>query len=277
MRRLLRLDIRRALKDKLVLVVFAITVVLAFLEVLMATLMKYSYGGMTFYTLTTRTLLLSSMSISSTPFLLILIMVAVFLGKDLTFGTIRNKIIAGYSKKQIYFTHLIISLLLATTALVIYQALVFIVGNGFITPPNDWTAAHFKDFIIRFGLSYLIAWTAVSITVFIELMSKSLVTALIVTIILFVFGPLIGMGISSYFLFQSALPGGTDLGVRIMDFFYFFQAYSVPNGDLTSILSGDTGAAISASLAWKTLGVNLVMLAGLNYLGIYLFPKTDLK
>ncbi|MCX5775016.1 MAG: hypothetical protein NTV44_01430 [Firmicutes bacterium] len=275
MGRLLRLDLRRALRDKLVIVVFAVTIVLSFLEVLLGTLMKYSYGGFTFYTLTTRSLLLSSMSISSTPFLLIAIMVAVFLGKDLTFGTIRNKIIAGYSKKEIYFTHLIISLILATAALLVYQILVFSVGSMFITPPNDWTAVHFQDFAIRFGLSYLIVWTAVSIVVFIELMTKSLVTALIVSIILFVFGPIIGMGISTYFVFRQAL-GDSDLGVRITDFFYFYQAYTVPNGSLLDQLGGSSNA-IEASLAWKTLGVNLVMLGGLNFLGIYLFPKTDLK
>lgn len=275
MGRLLRLDLRRALKDKLVIVVFAVTIALSFLEVLLGTLMKYSYGGFTVYLLTTRSLLLSSMSISSTPFLLIAIMVAVFLGKDLTFGTIRNKIIAGYSKKEIYFTHLIIALLLATAALLVYQILVFSVGSLFITPPNDWTAAHFQDFAIRFGLSYLICWTAVSIVVFIELMTKSLVSALIVSIILFVFGPIIGMGISSYFVIRTGF-GDSDLGVRIMDFFYFYQAYAIPNGSLLEQLGGGT-SAIEASLAWKTLGVNLVMLGGLNYLGIYLFPKTDLK
>jgi len=273
MGRLLRLDLRRAIKDKSVIVIFAITAAFAIAQVLLGILMKITAGPVTLYLVTARSIIQASFSFSSMPFLLIVILIAVFVGKDLNFGTIRNKIIAGYSKKQIYFAHLLISLIMATAAMLLYQAIVYVTGIGLITFPTT----NLNDFFIRLGLGYLVVWTAISITVFIEMMSKSMVTAIIVSVILFLFLPLISGGLSIYFTADAFVRGVTDVRSPILEYFYFYQAYAIPNGNVVAVILGEPDSQLSAAFIWKTLGVNLVMLGGLNYLGMYLFPKTDLK
>lgn len=272
LKRLLLLDLRRALRDKSVIVIFGVVALLAFGYILLASLLSVTSGGVTVYMMTARDLIISSFTISSMPFLIIAVMVCIFIGKDLTYGTIRNKIIAGYSKRQIYLSNLIISLALTIAALLLYQLVIVAVGIPIIGFPK----ANLPDFFIHYGLGLLIIFVAISIIVFVEMMSKNAITGIIVGLLLFIFGTLISSVAYSYFYALSQQYSHTNAGLIIMEYVYFYQAYTISGGSLLETILGTMGT-LEAGFIWKTLATNLGLLALLNGLGLGLFPKTDLK
>ena len=105
---LLKSDFRRILKDKLLIVVGILAVVFAItLPLLYAVIFSTAdvlatemLGNM----FTAKTLFFSSFSMGNNLGLVVPVLLAIILCKDFSFGTVRNKIIAGKSRKAIYMS-----------------------------------------------------------------------------------------------------------------------------------------------------------------------------
>jgi ABC-2 type transport system permease protein len=269
---LLRLDFFRALKDKSNLIISAIVGGYALFFILLSYLITAAVNTPGFDLFTSRGLLSISMQISSMPFIIIVVMVCIFIGKDLTYGTIRNKIIAGYSKKQIYVATLLMSWLMAVILLLVFQAILFVVGAPILTFPVGGTNPPLSDFFIRLGMGYFLVTFAMSIVVFLVMVPRNMIVGLIISLVLFVTGPIFSFYISSFLELQW---GTHSLVFEIFECFYFYQAFTILSGG--SLTGAGISTALDSQLVLKAListGASIVLL---NWLGVYLFHKLDLK
>ncbi len=274
--KLLKLDLYRSLKDKSIIVISIIVAAYALFYVFLGSLLTITYevGGVVYheYIFTARDAVTASTQLSSMPFLIIIILICIFVGKDLSYGTIRNKIIAGYSKKQIYVSTLIWAWLITLLLLVVFQLMAFALGTPLITFPSGDPYPGIADFWLRLGLGYLLVFLAVTIVVFIELVSRNMVTALVVSIILFVLGPMLSFFVASFITLRW---GATSLAFEVFECFFLYDSFLISSGG--SMVGIGYFTAVDSQVALKTLissGASIVLL---NWLGIYLFHKLDLK
>ena len=265
---LIRLDFYRAIKDKSVIVITAVVAGYSLLYVLLG----YFFEALDTSLFTARDTVILSTQLSSMPFLVVSILICIFIGKDLNYGTIRNKIIAGYSKKQIYVSTLLVALVMAFALLFLYQILSFLVGVSALGFPTDSSYPPMSDFWIRIGLGYLLVALAVSIVVFIEMTTRNMTAALIVSTIAFVLGPILSMLVSSLIIVAW---GQNSFAFEVFECFFLYDSYVISSGG--SILGNGFQQALEGQLALKTLissGASIVLL---NWLGIFVFHKLDLK
>ncbi|MDR2867232.1 MAG: hypothetical protein LBV55_01015 [Acholeplasmatales bacterium] len=134
MKSLIALEFRRLIKDKTMIIGSIIFLVIS---VAMSYLLGYvnqNFSG------TSLNYGLVSISFFSYSPILIMIFMATFLTKDFASGTIRNKIVAGYSRSKIYFSSLIVCLAtlgtLFVTSFLITTLLSFTQGIDFSDSKN---------------------------------------------------------------------------------------------------------------------------------------------
>ncbi len=267
--KLMRLDFYRAIKDRSVQVISIVVAGYALLYILLGYIMGDVFGAMIF---TARDAAIASTQLSSMPFLIIAILICIFIGKDLNYGTIRNKIIAGYSKKQIYLSTFLTVWVMTLALLVVFQGIVLAVGSPLITFPTGFPYSGIADFWVRLGLGYLLVSLAVTILVFLEMVTRNMVVALVVGIVVFVLGPVLAMFIAPLIQF---LWGSNSFAFEAFECLFLYQSYVVSSGGSLEGIGYYT--AVENQLAIKTLissGVSIILI---NWLGIYLFHKLDLK
>lgn len=113
--------------------------------------------------------------------LIIATFVSLFIGKDYAYGTIRNKIIGGHSRINIYLSSLIISIVVSILAELVYVLFILIFGNCFI---GKLEMSLFQFMIIMLNiLMILIAYC--SIFNAITLICSDITVATVINIILF--------------------------------------------------------------------------------------------
>lgn len=145
---LLKSDFRRILKDKLLIVVGILAVVFAItLPLLYAVIFSTAdmleddlFGNM----FSAKTLFFSSFSMGNNLGLVAPVLLAIILCKDFSFGTIRNKIIAGKSRSQI-FVSLFITCAVVLIAVMLLHAFVAL-GVSLIFFEYQQTAFTLADF-----------------------------------------------------------------------------------------------------------------------------------
>mgnify|MGYP001766574228 FL=1 len=265
---LIRLDFYRAIKDKSVIVITAIVAGYSLMYVLLGLL----FDALETSLFTTRDTVITATQLSSMPFIVISILICIFIGKDLNYGTIRNKIIAGYSKKQIYVSTLIVALSMAFVLLFLYQILSYLVGISSLGFPTGAPYPPISDFWTRLGLGYLLVAFAVSIVVFIEMTTRNMTAALVVSTIVFVLGPVISLLVSA--LIDTAW-GSDSFAYEAFECFFLYDSYVISSGGF--IFGNGFWTPVEDQLALKTLissGASIVLL---NWLGAYIFHKLDLK
>jgi hypothetical protein len=293
MARLLRLELRRLFKDKVILAMAIILVVIAFFQALVAGTSYYEdpWTGTIYWTLTMRDLLSTSFQLSSTPFIIIGIVVAVFLAKDVNQGTIRNKLIAGYSKMEIYWTSTISATFITFVSMVLFHGLSIGFGQIWGIPfPIDTTVVNdLENFLIYMAIGYLLVFVATSIINFIAMMVKNMAGVIVLSIVFMVFVLVFALLLDSllkfwlvynrYDLYTQAQQAqdALDRLQGVLDYFYIFQALKYSTSlfnptDFTNFYSDEGRIYL-----FKVLGTNFGLLALLNLGGAYLFSRTDLK
>jgi hypothetical protein len=291
MNRLLRLDFRRLFKDTAAIVVFVIIAVVAGFNVLAAASTAYvdPFTHEVFRMLTAKEILMNSFQLGSTPYLLIGVLIGLFIGKDITHGTIRNKIIAGYSKVQIYFSTLIISLVITLIGMVIYQGIVaaFI---PIITFPISTTAHELQNILIYLALGYLLILVTSTIATFISLLIKNTAGAIILIVVVLIFGPTLALLVKLMFdfllvynrmsIFTNPLVAQATLNdiENVFEYFYFFQATKFNasiftyGGEIINFYETE-----GRNFMWKMVGTSVGLIGLASAGGAFLFKKSDLK
>ncbi|MFA5235673.1 MAG: hypothetical protein WC399_02315 [Bacilli bacterium] len=288
--RLLRLEFRRLFKDKAFFAIFIIIAIIALLQILVASNSYYEDPfGHVYWLMPLRDIITTSFQISSTPFILIGIFISLFIAKDIAQGTIRNKLIAGYSKLEVYWSTLIIASTIAFFGMVLYQGLIMAFVWKIPFQTEAFAVNELENFMVFWAVGYLLILMTTSITTFISMMVKNMAGAIILTIAFLAFTLVLALLIQSlleylliyqrYDLFLDAQGAQDALDAlhSVLDYFFIFQLekYSQTLFNYTEIpnyYSTEGGLYL-----YKVLGTNAALLALVNVGGAYWFRKTDLK
>ena len=280
MSNLLKTDLRRVFKDKLFLIICIIAAGFALItpflykiiEVIINTALDDAesnelYESM-FYS---KTLFTSAFSSTNNFGLILPILVGIIICKDFSFGTMRNKIISGNSRKNIYLSLFLTITIIMTVIIVIYALVIFAIGSLLF----DYSTQPFtsKD------ISYMFS------TLLFEILSYILIAAILtfycvsiksggLSIVLFVATSLVFSllgGVLSIISQTITTAGDNNITVSIVNFFSNILPFYGANRIVSS--------ANSYSLDnWLYLTIPPVILAVLLvFLGIITFKKKDLK
>ena len=154
MAKLLKVDLKRIFKDKLLLVVAIIGVVLALTTPLIYKFIYLFLGvddtGLLGSLLSIKTMFYSSFSLSNNIGFIIPVFLLIIMSKDFSYGTIRNKIISGSSRTNVFLSMFISCSIVIVLAMLAYAAL-----NGLLTVAlfSNEMAAITKEGVLYFVLS----------------------------------------------------------------------------------------------------------------------------
>lgn len=156
MAKLLKVDLKRILKDKLLLVVAIIGVVLSLTTPLIYKFIYLFLGaddtGLLGSLLSIKTMFYSSFSLSNNIGFIIPVFLLIIMSKDFSYGTIRNKIISGSSRTNVFLSMFISCSIVIVLAMLAYAAL-----NGLLTVAlfSNEMASITKEGVLYFVLSIL--------------------------------------------------------------------------------------------------------------------------
>lgn len=256
MKSILKADLKKFLKSKIPLVLIIVAVALPLFNSLVTSLIfkltsNETGVDMSDFVNNPFTYASSFSPINNVGILLLIFVVIVGAG-DFTQSTIRNKIIAGHTKNNIYLSSLILNLTIMLVTMFVYSTLSYLFNGIFL----GFKAGEL-EIILKFaviGFSGLIVLYAI-LTLFLYLF-KNIAGSLLLTL-----GVLIGLIAINGLL--------TMIPASIIDF-SFFQ-HVVPLIRINVFLT------IDVSLWWLALIVNIAYLGLFVFLGLLVSNKTDYK
>lgn len=288
MARLLKLQLFRAVKDKGTIIFAIITLVLGLFSVLLNFLIaeSISQGGASLlgdlFAITS--IINSSFSLTSTPMILLIIVGVVLLYKESGWGTIRNQVVAGYSKIKIYFANFFAMLIILFTILFTYQLLTTGLSLIFGFEFGISNATEFGAFMKNYGLNVLIFITEIAFMTFISMLFQNIIAPIFLVIIvpIFVGAILVNFVIPLVVLFNSANAAGI---IGVFEYVIWYQNTSLTISGFTYELTSGMGDLLGAvlydtsslSFIIKTIGTNIALNGLFLGLGSYLFSRKDLK
>lgn len=288
MKRLFVLEFARLSKQTSAIVIAIIIFVLGGFNVILAELT--SFGAE--YIFTARSILESSFQLGQIQILLIGVVSSLFIATDINQGTIRNKIIAGYSKFEIYLVQMAMSAIITVIGLGLFHTLPSAFSFLITFPTSVDDGGTFANFIIHMSFGYFLIIVGVLLTTWLALKSKSTAAAIIFTLLVFVLGPTITTIVTSiiqvltlsnidqfnnydYFLEVQASLNAS------FEWIYFYQLNRLANtGNLFSFLFDSRINFFnpdSLGFILKTIGTNLLLLFLVVYVGGRNFAKSDLR
>ena len=195
---LLKIDFKRVLKDKLFMVLAILALVFAVIspllyKVLFSLLEAEEFAGMV---VDGKMMFFSSFSAGNNLGLIAPILVMIALCKDFSFGTIRNKIISGKTRAQIFIS-LFITCFVITWGVILAHALVTLGFSllFFDYQSTPFTAADFNYFISSLALQMLIWFFICAIMALLIVLMKNaglaVVTYAAVMFIFTIFGSIV--------------------------------------------------------------------------------------
>ena len=293
MNRLFAIEFARLRRQTSAIVIAVIIFVLGGLNVLVAWITKVEMnpGEFNFF-LTSRTILESSFQLGQIQILLIGVVTSLFIATDITQGTIRNKIIAGYSKFEIYLVQMMMSVIITFIGLILFHALSSAFSWLILFPITVDDGGTFANFMIHMSFGYLLIITGVLLTTWLALKSKTTAAAIIFTLLIFVLGPTLTTIIKTIIEATVLLDIDqfTDLAAfekaqadinAAFEWVYFYQLQRLANiGSLFNFFVPTRINFFSEGTQgyiWKTLGTNLTLIGLLLYAGGRNFAKSDLR
>ncbi|MEG2014256.1 MAG: hypothetical protein RR086_00850 [Clostridia bacterium] len=200
-------------------------------------------------------------ALGSVELTLVTIGIAKFICDDFSDGTIRNKILAGKERAQIYLSNTIVSITLffvmGLSSLVIYLTL----GNllmGF----NGSFGEVLSEITATMGLQLVISLFWISLVIMVSMLTRKASTTLIVVLLIEFLLP----GILSFLLSIVSLGGTSNWASEVLNNW-------IPFGQSSSLMLWP----IQNSLAYKVLLVNIPLIGIFNVWGFVAFNKADIK
>lgn len=294
MKRLLALEFNRLIRQTSFWVIGILIFVLGGFNVLVAEVTAFeSWNGEIIRTITARTIIETSFQLGQFQVLLIGVLTSLFIATDISQGTIRNKLIAGYSKFEVYLVQMMMSITIAVGGLLLFHflPLVFIPVITFPIGVDDGSSL--ANFFLTIGFGYFLVIVGVVLTSWIAMRAKNTAAAIIFTILIFVLGPtviviaktiteaVILIDIDQFAEFETfeALKRSID---GVFEWIYFYQIQRL-NGPvaLFDLIEGNMGfnffANANQPYIWKTLLSNGILLTLLIGVGGWRFAKSDLR
>jgi hypothetical protein len=293
MKRLFALEFARLSKQTSAMVIAIIIFVLGGFNVLLAGLTAFEINeGEIQYFFTARSILESSFQLGQIQILLIGVVTSLFISTDISQGTIRNKIIAGYSKFEIYLVQMVMSALITVSGLVLFHFLPSAFSWLITFPTSVDDGGTFANFMIHMSFGYFLIIVGVLLTTWLALKSKTTASAIIFTLLVFVLGPTLTtiitsiiqvvtlVNIDQFENFEYFLEVQASLNAAF-DWIYFYQLNRLASiGSLFDLISPTRFNFLdpdNIGFILKTIGSNLVLLFFIVYLGGRNFAKSDLR
>ena len=294
MKRLLALEFNRLLRQTSFWVIGILILVLGGFNVMVAEVTVYDFGnGTLFRTFTSRSIIETSFQLGQFQVLLIGVLTSLFIATDISQGTIRNKLIAGYSKFEVYIVQMIMSILITMGGLFLFHLLPLVFIPLITFPIGIDDGSSLANFFLTIGFGYFLVIVGVVLTTWIAMKAKNTAGAIIFTILIFVLGPtliviaktiteaLVLFDIDQFSDFETfeQLRETID-GVYEWIYFYQIQRLNGPVA-LFDLIEGNMGfnffADNNQSYIWKTLLSNTLLLGLLIGVGGWRFSKSDLR
>jgi hypothetical protein len=294
MKRLFALEFARFSKQTSAWVILSLILFLGAFNVFLAQVSVFEgFEGEIIRSFTARSIIESSFQLSQFQVLLIGVLTSLFIANDIAQGTIRNKLIAGYSKTEIYLVQMGMSILITIFGLFLYHALPLAFSWLITFPITQDDQGTLANFLILMGFGYGLVILAVVFTTWISLKAKNTAGAIIFTILIFILGPTLMTIIKSiveglvlvnidqfenleaFELAQQQING-------IFEWIYFYQIQRI-NGPVSifDFLFGDRGINFfnpdNQAFIWKTIVTTVASFALFIGLGARGFAKSDLR
>jgi hypothetical protein len=294
MKRLFALEFARFSKQTSAWVILSLILFLGAFNVFLAQVSVFEgFEGDIIRSFTARSIIESSFQLSQFQVLLIGVLTSLFIAHDIAQGTIRNKLIAGYSKTEIYLVQMGMSILITILGLFLYHALPLAFSWLITFPITQDDQGTLANFFILMGFGYGLVILAVVFTTWISLKAKNTAGAIIFTILIFILGPTLMTIIKSiveglvlvnidqfenleaFELAQQQING-------IFEWIYFYQIQRI-NGPVSifDFLFGDRGINFfnpdNQAFIWKTIVTTVASFVLFIGLGARGFAKSDLR
>jgi hypothetical protein len=184
--------------------------------------------------------------------LILPIMIVLFLAREFQYGTIRNKLITGKSRVQVYLSDLIVGTVFGIVMVTILSVLSLAIGTLIL----GYGSAFSLSFILKVYISGLFIFiVSFAISTFLVFVTRSIAFSLIVNLFLLVIVGALG----------TALSGKNVILDKIMNLTIVGQTVTVMAGQVTT------------AFMFKTVLTSIVTLIVITFAGIILFEKADLK
>ena len=280
---LLKSDFYRARKDKLLLIGLIVTIALVLMQVflvkgiLMASEAEADAEQVgTMLGTSGIAMWINGISImGNTTQYIIPIFLTIFFVKEFSDRTIRNKLIIGYSRSQIFFSIIIVHAVLSVIFYLAASLIGLLFGSmlfGFGTAFNGGTFAFLiVGFLLEFLLSYVLIGFAIVFAINKQSMVLGIVIPIVVAIIFSILGTL-GMFVSENF-------------TKVLSFFNFYQASELQGmtdiselGVRTIVHAGDeVSYYLPLTPIARILIINPIIVIVELFLGYRFFRKIQFK
>ena len=268
MRNLYLTDLKRILKDKLFLVTCILAGVFAIINPLLNKVLfeALDLGEMLGMMVSAKSMLFSSFLPSDNVGLIMPILIAVVVCKDFGHGTVRNKIISGRSRTEIFLSHLFSSATVMCAVMLLQGLLTLGVSLLFFSYQEEaFAASDFGYLMLSLAFEMVVYFAIAAVVTLIAVLSKN--TGICILLYLAVsFGASI---VGAVFQVAGGFldPEGSFYG--IVEFIKALNIY-------TSNLIG-AGTSYTAKQVVYILMAPVALIAGSSLLGIRLFAKKNLK
>lgn len=274
MNELLRIDFRRVLKDKLLIVVGILAVVFALITpVLYAILFsgeEMLNDPMFANMVSAKSMFFQSFSMGNNLGLIAPILLAIVLRKDFSFGTIRNKIITGKSRSNIYLSLftvcsvVLIAVVLISAFITLGVSLIFFDYQG-----TDFTSADLGYFMASLGLDILVLLFMAAMLSWLCSVANNVGTVIVLYVAIS-FGLILIGSVTQVVIALSDYLGGNETVIEIVK---FIDRINI--GNFVSYIGMGTEYTLKDILYFTIPSVTGI--AFFTGLGLLKFNKRDLK
>ena len=274
MSKLIRSDLSRVLRDKLFLITCIIGGTFAMFTPLLFKLIFAGLGAgfedLTGAYTSPKTLFFNAFSPGNNFGLIVPILLGIILYKDFTFGTIRNKIISGYTRREIFLSMFTVCFIVLWSVVLLYALFTYVVAlilfGAASTSTNGTSILYFLeslafDFLLYLFVAALVSWLCAT--------RRNVGTVIVMYVAIMMIFTLIATIIQACIVVLS-FDFGSEKTVKILTFFQrinLFYSYSYIG----------VGESYSLKDVLYLVITPLVGAGGLLGLGMLKFGKKDLK
>lgn len=275
MTRLLKADFKRFFKDKLFLVSCIIALVFSIINPLLyklifSSLLKFEMEELGMV-LDLNSLYFQSFSLSNNLGLIVPILIVIIIFKDFSFGTIRNKIIAGHNRTNIFLSLFIVSSAIISLIMFSSATITGLLSMAlFPDLVSKLTSKEIGYFIASIGFELLIMIFVAALVSFLSVFMKNAGLAIIIYAALMLAGTALN-GIASIAINFLSFEQGKEELVKLIENISYFNIFA-NNSSVIGLTSSYNNTQVLLLLLSSLLGIS--MFVGL---GILVFNKKDIK
>ena len=275
MTRLLKADFKRFFKDKLFLVSCIIALVFSFItpllyKLIFSSLLQFEMEELGMI-LNLNTLFFQSFSLSNNAGMIVPILIVIIIFKDFSFGTIRNKIIAGHNRTNIFLSLFIVSSAIISLIMFSSATITGLLSMAlFPDLVSEITSKEIGYFIASIGFELLIMIFVAALVSFLSVFMKNAGLAIIIYAALMLAGTALN-GIASIAINFLSFEQGKEELVKLIENISYFNIFA-NNSSVIGLTSSYNNTQVLLLLLSSLLGIS--MFVGL---GILVFNKKDIK